>query len=108
MASSLPFLVSETNYTLFCPIDDEQYRFDVRWNSRDEGWYLDMYASDGTAVALNVKVVLGVNLGRRSLHRFFDNHKIMVIDSSGEGIDPGFDDLNSRVLVVITSPSDAA
>jgi hypothetical protein len=107
MASiSLPFLVSETNYRLACPVEDIQLYFDVRWNSRDLAWYLDIYESDDTPVAINVKVVLGTQLGNLSKHEFFSTHKMLAIDTSGEGRDAGFDDLGSRILVVIQHVSD--
>ena len=103
---ALPFLTSETNYILNCPIDDTQYMFDVRWNSRDEAWYFDMYETDDTPVVLNVKIVVGLPLGIQSQHDFFKNHLITAIDTSGQGKDPGFDDLNARVKVVVQSPDD--
>ncbi len=106
MAVSIPFLTGETNYRLACPIDDTAYYFDVHWNSRDAAWYFDMYEQDGTIVVLNVKVVNGVPLGRRSLHEFFEDHMIVVVDSSGHGRDAAFDDLNTRVLVVLQSTED--
>ena len=106
MAVSIPFLTSETHYTLTCPIDDQSYLFDVRWNSRDEAWYFDMYQDDNTPVAINVKVVIGAMLGRRSRHAFFDSHKLIATDTTGQGVDPGYDDLNSRVLVVVQSVKD--
>lgn len=107
MQIKIPFLTSQTNYILACAIDDAQYNFDVRWNSRDEAWYFDMYEDDDTPVVLNVKVVCGVQLGRRSQHRFFDDHMLTAIDTSGQGVDPGYDDLNSRVVLVVTTPSNA-
>jgi hypothetical protein len=98
---TIPFLVSDTNYELACPIDNEQLTFDTRWNSRDNAFYFDLYESDDTIICLNVKVVCGVPLGRRSQHPWFDTHIITAIDTSRRGRDPGFDDLNSRVLVVV-------
>lgn len=103
---SIPFLTSQTNYLLGVPVDDFTLLFDTRWNSRDSAWYVDIYEDDGTPVAINVKIVTGVQLGRLSQHDFFTTHKLIAVDTSGQGLDPGFDDLNARVLVVITSSSD--
>lgn len=108
MPVSIPFLVSETHYKLNCTIDDKLYVFRPRWNSRDEGWYFDMYEADDVPVIINVKIVTGVPLGRRSHHVFFDSHIITAVDTSGQGLDPGFDDLNRRVVVVVQTPSDLA
>lgn len=101
MSVVIPFLVSDCNYSLSCPIDDQQITFDVRWNSRDEAFYFDMYEPDDTIICLNVKVVVGIPLARRSRHDFFSNHIITAIDNENTGRDPGFDDLNTRVLVVV-------
>lgn len=108
MPVTVPFLVSETNYRLVCPIDDYTLVFDVRWNSRDEAWYFDLYENDDTVVLLNVKIVTGVSLGRRSLHEFFKSNFMTAVDTTGRGQDPGFDDLNTRVLVVVQNASDLA
>jgi hypothetical protein len=101
MAVTIPFLVSDCNYILTCPVDDTHITFDVRWNSRDEAFYFDMYEQDDSVICLNVKVVLGVPLARRSQHEFFQKHIITAIDTTDQGLDAGFDDLNSRVLVVV-------
>jgi hypothetical protein len=106
MPVSLPFLPSDTNYTLACPLGDQQILFDVRWNSRDEAFYMDMYESDDTVIALNIKIVVGIPLGRRSNHPFFDDHILSAVDTSGQGLDPGFDDLGTRVLVIVNTPED--
>jgi hypothetical protein len=106
MAVSIPFPTSQSNVTLAVPIEDQEVLFDLRWNSRDQAWYADMYESDDTIICLNIKIVLGVNLGRRSQHEFFDTYKIVVIDTTNSGTDAGFDDLNSRVLLVVQSIND--
>lgn len=108
MAISIPFLLSDTNYRLIVPMEDWTLAFDVRWNSTEEGWYMDIYEEDNSPIAINVKIVLGVTLGRRSHHEFFKDHIITVTDTAGSGLDAGFDDLGSRVLVTITTPSDMA
>lgn len=106
MAISVPFITSRTNYTLAVPIDDEQILFDVRWNSRDAAWYLDIYEADDSIIALNVKVVVGIRLAKRSQHEFFQNHIIIAVDTANTGKDPGFDDLNTRVLLVVQTVDD--
>lgn len=102
MPVSIPFLPSDSNYTLVCPLDDRQVHFDVRWNSRDEAFYFDMYDSDDTVICLNIKVVPGIPLGRRSKHEFFNIYLMVAIDPSGKGQNPTFDELNTRVLVTLS------
>lgn len=105
-AITIPFLPSETNYVLAVPIDDTQVLFDIRWNSRDAAWYFDMYESNDNPIAINVKVVLGIPLGRRSQHSFFQNHMLLAVDTTGSGLEPGFDELGARVNIVVITPTD--
>lgn len=103
---AIPFLPSETNYVLSCPVDDYQILFDTRWNSRDEAWYVDIYEADGTIIELNVKIVVGITLANRSDHPFFENHTMLAIDTTAQGLDPTFDDLGTRVVVLLQTPED--
>lgn len=106
MAIEIPFEQSDNNYTLVVPIDDVPVQFFVRWNSRDEAFYFDMYEDDGTVIALNVKVVLGVPLARWSTHEFFSQRIMTVMDTSNTGTAPNYDELGTRVIVVIQGPED--
>lgn len=101
MPIAIPFLKSDSHYNLAVPIDDQQIIFYVRWNSRDQAFYLDMYEPDDTIIELNIKVVTGIPLAKRSIHPFFCDHTMTAIDTSGEGRNPGFDELGGRVQVVI-------
>jgi hypothetical protein len=106
MSVSIPFEQSDNNYTLVVPVDDIPVQFFVRWNSRDRAFYFDMYEDDGSIIALNVKVVTGVPLARRSLHEFFKDRIMTAVDTTGSGTDPNYDELGTRVIVVIQSPED--
>lgn len=94
---ALPFKPSIANYTFDTTIEDESYYFEVHWNSTDNdgvgAWYFDIYEVDGTSIELNIKAVIGTNLGRTSNHRLFQDGIIAVIDTSGAYEDPGFDDI---------------
>lgn len=99
MASYLPFIPSDPNYQFQCSLDDQTYTFDVRWNNRDQAWYFDMLDSDGKAIILGVKIVLGTFLGRKSAHPFFSNNVLVAIDSTLTNQDATLDDLGTRVFV---------
>ena len=106
MAISIPFIQSRTNYTLNVPVNDEEIQFAIRWNSTDEAWYLDLYEADDTVIALNIKLALGVRLGRTYQHTFFDTHLLQVVDTTGEGREAAFDDLGTRVQLIVQNISD--
>ena len=100
MPAFIPFLPSQTNYTLGVPIGDVRYLMPVRWNPRDNAWYFDILNEDKSIICLNIKVVLGVNLGRRSMHEFFKTNMFFAFDTSNQNLDAGYDDLGDRVKVV--------
>ena len=100
MPDIIPLIPSDSNYALRVPLDDENYRILVRWNTRDAAFYMDIREADGTPVALGLKLVLGVNIGRHSTHPFFGEHVLSLADSSGENADAGFDDLSRRIYLV--------
>lgn len=100
MPDFIPLTPSDTNYELRLSLDNEVFLFGVRWNSRDEAFYLDIKKSDGTPVLLGIKLVLGVPLGRTRNRPFFVNHFLKMVDTSGEKRDATFDDIGSRVFLM--------
>lgn len=103
MSRRIPFRVSDNNYTLVIPVDNVPILFEVHWNSQEDnnvgGWYMSLYEQNQTPIATGIKIVLGVNLGRRSTHPFFRSYLLRAFDTSGQNKDPGFDDLGNRVIV---------
>jgi len=106
MAALLNFIPSEGNYRFSSELTTSEgtgvYTFDVHWNGRDYrdgAWYFDLYDADGILLVAGVKIVLNVALGRRAAHPFFNENSIIAIDTSLDKLDPGFDDLGTRVQV---------
>lgn len=97
----LPFSPGIEEYRVATALGDVGYVFDLHWNHRDKCWYLDAYEDDGaTAIFHGVKIVLGAFLGRQFRHRLVLDGALMAIDTSGQSLDAGLDDLGTRVLVV--------
>lgn len=97
----LPLTPGIAAYRVATALGDVGYVFDLRWNHRDECWYLDAYAEDGvTAIFHGVKVVLGAHLGRIHRHPLVADGALVAFDTSGQFRDATFDDLGSRVLLV--------
>lgn len=106
MPDFIPLDPSETNYRIRVPLDNETFLFDIRWNSRDAAFYIDIRQQDEVPIALGLKLVLGVNIGRTSNHPFFQKHMLKMVDSSGAGLDATFDDVGRRVFLMHTSFSE--
>ncbi len=97
MPQIIPLIPSEPHYDFATVIDGIPCIFEVRWNSRDEAWYFDVFDSERKAIASGIKIVLGVHLGRRYSHPLFDNGVFVAYDLSGSRTDARFDDIGTRV-----------
>ena len=110
MPRRIPFVPSKNNYRLNVPLDGTRYLFDnIHWNAQDHGgaWFLDLREEDESPILLGIKLVLGARIGISSTHPFFQSYFVRVVDTAGQGIDAGYDDLGARIQLVITSLTDA-
>ena len=99
MPVQLPLIPSEPNYRTGVTLDGEQFILDMRWNTRDDAWYMDLYEGDETPIRLGMKVVLGALIGIRSINPNQPKGVMMASDLSGVGADATLDDLGVRVHV---------
>jgi hypothetical protein len=76
-----------------------QYLFDVRWNGRDEAWYLDILAENGDPIRRGMRVVLGTLLGGRVVADAFPPGVLQAVDLTNSGTEAGLDDLGTRVQI---------
>lgn len=95
----LPFIPSVAAYEFSADIDGVSYLFDVRWNSRDQAFYFNLFEDDGEPIAYGLKVVLGTLIGETTPHGLFRNGIIVAVDTTQESREATFDDLGTRVQV---------
>lgn len=104
MPVRLPFEPPETgiiaNFRVGTTLREVQYQLDVRWNSRDEAWYMDILTADETPIRMGIKIVLGVLLGRRSVDPAFPLGVLIASDTSGENEEATLNDFGTRVQVL--------
>ncbi len=108
MPEMIPFTPGDSNQKLEISLAGESSIIEARWNSEDTAWYLNVRTSDGTPVAMGLKVCLGVLLGRSCLHPFFRDRALFAIDRSNQGLEAGLNDLGSRVMVIYLTEVDLA
>ncbi len=108
MPVRIPFQPSENNYRMRLSLSQQPYLFDVHWNSRDAAWYFDIRADDETPILLGIKAVLAATIGKRSTHDFFKAHLLTLVDTSGLGIDAGFDDLGGRIQLLVSDGTETS
>jgi hypothetical protein len=89
-----------SSFRLGTSLGDDQVILDVRWNSRDGAWYMDLYDQDETPIVRSVKLVLGVNLCRASTHPIFTRNLLRMVDTSRSGREATLDDLGTRVVLL--------
>lgn len=103
MPESLPLFPSEPNYRVSVVLAGTLYVLDVRWNGRDEAWYLDVSTEDGNPIRTGIKVVLGALLGGRVVSDDFPLGVFQAVDTTNAGAEAGFDDLGDRVQIYFYS-----
>lgn len=75
------------------------YIINLRWNTRDAAWYFDLLDQNESPIVSGIKIVLGVELGRRTTDQRMPKGVFWAADLSGQGVDATFDDLGERVVV---------
>lgn len=103
----IPVQQSEPNYRIGVTLLGVAYWFDFRWNAGDPlrpagapGWFLDVYDANEKPIWNGIRIVIGTYLGRACNASPFTDGVLMAFDTSGKGLDAGFDDFGTRVKLV--------
>lgn len=101
MAEVVPFRPGVPQQRLDITLAGVSYVMITHWNARDNAYYIDVLEADETPVAYGIKVVLGVVLGRRYTHEFFNSGErgLIAVDLSNTGRECGVDELGGRVQI---------
>lgn len=99
MPAQLPIDAESPNYRLSTTLDGQSVIFDLRWNSREEAWFLNLLDNDETPIVEGIKVILGMFLGRRTTSERMLPGRLVVEDLSGQNLDATIDDLGTRVII---------
>lgn len=84
-----------------------RYRIELTWYGRASAWLLDLRSSDGTLLLAGIAVRVGQVLTRPHVGDALPGEgfgKLMAIDTSNAGTDPGRDDLGTRVKLAYEDP----
>lgn len=96
-AVEIQVTASIANYDFTTTINNATYTFVFGWNNRDKCWYVDVQNADGGILIAGIKACLGAFLGRtaQGVSPFKDG-VFVVVDTSGQGLESGFDDFGTR------------
>lgn len=105
MASVVRITAGEPEQRISIALDQEVYTMRFRWNSSDDArkgaWYVDVWEADGvTPIAFGIKLVLGAKLGNRYNHQLFVGGMFMAERGAPTGVEAGFFDIGTRVILV--------
>ncbi len=96
----IPFEPSVPDQRFSTTLDSDQLSFRALWNGIDKAWYMDVFTSGGEVILRATKIVLGINLGKRSTHPYLQRNLFHAFDTTNQGKEAGLDDLGGRVRVL--------
>lgn len=106
MPEAIPFRPGVPQQRVDVTLSGVTYGIVAHWNGREDGeeggaYYLNVYEEDDTPIAIGLKVVLGVLLGRRYTHEFFSSgaRALIAVDLGNSGRECGVDELGGRIQV---------
>lgn len=83
--------------TLSISLDNQTFRLNFRWNTREQSWSMDLCKSDGVVIAGGLKIVANVDLTSRFQAVGAPPGAIISIGESTKAERPGRDELGKRV-----------
>lgn len=87
------------HYTFSCELDGVTYSFDFAWNDRDGSWFMQIGDSEENLLHGSMRVVLGQVFAGRDTDPSLPPGMLIAKDTSGANLDPGLEDLGSRVEI---------
>ncbi len=110
MAFEIPFVTDGAREEdLRVALDGTAYRLAFAWNTTEEYWALDLRRDDGTYLFRGLRLTLGVNILRQFVAAGFPPGSLVAVDTSGQGVEAGRDDLYSgRVTLVYLTAAEVA
>ena len=90
-------------------LDGEYYTLRFRWNERTAQWKLHVGDGDGNPVAHGIALVANNWAGMHVRYLAgMPPGAFALLDTTGRGVDPGFDELGQRVVVMYVTEAELA
>lgn len=102
MAETLTIPVGNPHFTVQVQLDNATFNLEVRWNQRSTTWYLHLNDAQGNPILMGRKICLGMPIWIRFRNAALPIGQLAAIDTSGQDIEPGINDLGGRVQLVYT------
>ena len=94
MALEIP-LRSLPDFTFTSNVDTKVLSFNVRWNSREQSWRLDIRTVEGVPIVSGLKLLPNQNLTKGYKSPLLPLGNFYILDVGGGDIRPTFDSLGN-------------
>lgn len=92
------------DYTI--PLGERTYRVVLTYRGRQDRWYLDLYTVAQEPIVLGTMLAVDVFLLEDLRLPELPEGKLALFDTSGAGLECGWDDLGARCELVYLDPAD--
>lgn len=102
----MPSVIQVRDYPSFeqvVVLDDISLHIEIRYNSRDSAWMMDIYDGDDSPIVQGIKLVPNWELIGRFKDTRLPGGLLFAVDISGEGADIQRNDLIEKVKLVYFS-----
>lgn len=94
----LPTRIDISRYSFRIDLDDVTFEIDLRFNLRDQHWYLSLADADGNSLRQGLKIVSNWPLLRTMVQQNRPDRDLIAVRPSGSG-DPDRETLGEDVLL---------
>jgi hypothetical protein len=96
----LPLLTDDTpHYSFACELEGVTYSFEFLWDDRDGAWYMQIGDGEENPLTGMLRVVLGKSFTSQYVNPALPPGAFFAKDTSNSNVDPGLEDLGSRVQI---------
>jgi hypothetical protein len=99
----IPTRTDLASYAFSIELEAVVYRFRFQFNERDQSWFFDLLTEDGVPIRQGLKVVTNFPLLLRIASDQAPPGQLYAIDTTGEDLRAGLEDLGDQVQLVYFS-----
>ena len=109
MSTEIPIQEAGTSFTQTVDLDGSDFVFVFRWNDREQRWYLGITDTDDTPIFMGRKLVADwLTLKPLVDQTLRPRGELLVVDTTGGGLDPRIGDLGNRVRLLYFNEAEIA
>ena len=106
MSFLIPTKTDLPRYDFEIELEGATYTFSFDWNDRDEGWYLSVFNAAKNPLIQGRRIVIQYPLLDPHRDSQLPPGVLLADDTSGQNIEPGFEDLGGRVKLLYFSSAE--